>query len=312
MSTLLSTPDRRSTTSHTPRASLSIHVDAPRDGAIPLAQLAEIARHTQDALDRIARALHDRGTARQSPNELTRLSALKAVTTHDGTATLKIEAPNGTEQFPINFAEAGSGVQAVQLFVEAIDAHSRGDEPPARIAGLAQRSLRDFIAAVKNHEHVRVEAKVGGDTTKASFVPNLIVDPAEKLPDTGLTGETVEIVGTLYGVNLEKHTYRIRDELGKTRYVSLREDLDGREMPRTLLGGTVRVTGVPVDRGDGAANHYEAISIELAASPGTSEYYTWNLADALQSVEPIESIADLRIPGLTDDEADEFRHAVND
>ena len=38
----------------------------------------------------------------------------------------------------------------------------------------------------------------------------------------------------------------------------------------------------------------------------------WNLADALKHVKPIDTIDDLRIPGLTDDEADEFWHAVND
>ena len=40
--------------------------------------------------------------------------------------------------------------------------------------------------------------------------------------------------------------------------------------------------------------------------------YGWSLAEALKGMKPIKSIAELRIPGLTEDEADEFWHAVND
>ena len=38
----------------------------------------------------------------------------------------------------------------------------------------------------------------------------------------------------------------------------------------------------------------------------------WSLAEALEHVEQMESITELRMLGLTEDEADEFWHAVND
>ena len=43
-----------------------------------------------------------------------------------------------------------------------------------------------------------------------------------------------------------------------------------------------------------------------------TEYYGWDLAEALEGINPIKSIDELRIPGLSDEEADEFWHAVND
>ena len=47
-------------------------------------------------------------------------------------------------------------------------------------------------------------------------------------------------------------------------------------------------------------------------TPGNEEYYEWDLAVALRSIKPIKSIEELRIPGLSEVEADEFWHAVND
>ena len=47
-------------------------------------------------------------------------------------------------------------------------------------------------------------------------------------------------------------------------------------------------------------------------TPGNTEYNGWSLAEALEGINPIKSIDELRIPGLSDEEADEFWHAVND
>ena len=45
---------------------------------------------------------------------------------------------------------------------------------------------------------------------------------------------------------------------------------------------------------------------------GNTEYNGWSLDEALEGINPIKSIDELRIPGLSDEEADEFWHAVND
>ena len=49
-----------------------------------------------------------------------------------------------------------------------------------------------------------------------------------------------------------------------------------------------------------------------AGHRGNTEYYGWSLDETLEGLEPIKSIDELRIPGLSDEEADEFWHAVND
>ena len=49
-----------------------------------------------------------------------------------------------------------------------------------------------------------------------------------------------------------------------------------------------------------------------AGTPGNTEYNGWDLAEALEGIKPIKSIDELRIPGLSEVEADEFWHAVND
>lgn len=55
-----------------------------------------------------------------------------------------------------------------------------------------------------------------------------------------------------------------------------------------------------------------AVGIEQVKAPETLDYYTWNFEKALAGVEPIKSIHDLAIPGIDEDEADAFWHAVND
>ena len=46
-------------------------------------------------------------------------------------------------------------------------------------------------------------------------------------------------------------------------------------------------------------------------TPGNDAYYGLSLAEALEGIKRFGSIDELRIPGLSDDEADEFWHAVN-
>jgi hypothetical protein len=285
---------------------------AEREGAIPLAELAAIAKSVQDTVDRIARSLNDRSGRGRPPKFLAKVSALEAVGIEPGSAVLEIEAPHDMEELAMDFGEADAGVQAIELFVESIDALSRGDTPPPNVGAPAARSLRDFFKALENHDQVRVESAIAGTTTSAIFEPPLMLQPEEEQTDTPAIADTVEIIGRLYEVNLHTHTYRIRDDLGKTRFMTVGRDLDDRALARTLLGEVVRVTVVPEGIEGSEPDHFVAISIGRVDRPQTSDYYTWDLEKALESIEPLRSIEDLRIPGLDADEADAFWHAVND
>ncbi len=311
MSSLSNTPTRRLSISRAPRAELTISMDAEREGAIPLAEFADIARSVEQTIDRIVRALNDRSGRGRPPAFLKKLSALEAVRIEPGSAVLVIEAPNEMENFPIDFEEADAGVQAIELFVNSLDALGRGEDPPTEIGEPARESLRSFAKAVEGHDRVRIESKVGDTTTTASFAPRLLLVPVEEsilaLDDEAST----EIVGVLYGVNLHTRTYRIEDQLAKTHLLRLAEDLDDRAMG-SLLGETVRVRVVPADTEGKGADQLFAVAIERVEPPRTSDYYTWDLEKALEGIEPLRSIEDLAIPGLDGDEADAFWHAVND
>ncbi len=286
-------------------------MDAERDGAIPLSELAGIARSVQQIIDQITRALNDRSGQGRPPDFLKKLSALEAVGIEPGSAVLVIEAPHDMENFPIDFGQADAGVQAIELFVQSIDALGRGVEPPAEIGEPATKFLQSFANAVGGHDRVWIESEVGDTTTAASFVPRLLGAAVEEPILAQGTEATLEIVGMLYGVNLHTRTYRIEDGLAKTHLFRLADDLDDRAIG-SLLGETVHVRAVPADVEDKGSDQLTAVAIERVQPLGTSDYYTWDLEKALEGKKPLRSIKDLAIPGLDEDEADAFWHAVND
>ena len=46
--------------------------------------------------------------------------------------------------------------------------------------------------------------------------------------------------------------------------------------------------------------------------PDNAEYYGWSRAEAIRDVERMEAINELRMLGLSKDEADEFWHSIYD
>ena len=282
-----------------------------RDGAIPLIELAAIAKSVQETVDRIARSLHGRSGPGRPPPHLAKLSTLEAVGIESEGTVLCIEAPCDLEGLPIDLDEPDAGVQAILLFVHSVDALSRVEDLPPEIERPASRSLRAFVRSVEDHDEVLVEVTAGDETATAQLVPRLVTDSDADSEATSDPSGPTTIVGKLYEVNLHTHTYRIRDELGVTRFLRVGGNLDDRQLARTLLGEIVQVVAVPADGGEGP-DQLVATSIQRVDPPKTGDYYTWDLATALEGIEPIDSIEDLRIPGLDDDECDSFWHAVND
>ena len=129
-------------------------MDAERDGAIPLAELADIVRSLQQTIDQIARAVDDRSGRGRPPWILKKLSTLKAIRFDSGRAALVIEAPHDVENLHIDFREADACVQALQLFVDSLDALSRGEDPPVEIGEPASKSLRFFVNVLGGYDRV--------------------------------------------------------------------------------------------------------------------------------------------------------------
>jgi len=282
-------------------------MDAERDGAIPLAELAKIAQHVQDAVDRLARGLSGKDGPGRPPEELRRLSKLEAVGIEAGSAVLQIEAPHDMEEFPLDFAQPDAGVQAVGVFVASLAALSEGEDPPESVSGSAQRAIHSFLRAVEHHESVTVTSDADGVTARAHFVPRLVKTPGHLEP-VEEPGSTVQVVGRLYSVNLDKHSYRVRDEFGRSQHFTLDDDLDQRQIARSLLGETVMVTAKSL--ADRAGEPMQATAVSRVESPPSAEYRSWDALAAMEAAEPVESIDDLAIPDLDDAEIDAFWRAV--
>lgn len=311
MSSLSHTSRRRRNVSQAPRAKLTISLDAERDGAIPLAELAGIASSVQETVNQIVRSLNSRSGAGRSTDLLKSLSFLEAVGIEKGSAILTIEAPHDMEQFSIEYDANDSGVQAVELFVESLAALGEGHAPPGKIGKPATKSLGHFVRSVRSHKRVRVESTVAGTVKTSEFVPDLVAAPPRVLVEPPTSEDAVELVGTLYGADVRRHQYRIEDDQGHTRYLSVPADVDDVTIVRTLLGEPVRVRAVsdPVEAGP---DHFVAKSIVGAKPRYMDEYYSWDLETALAGVEPIKSLDDLAIPGLDGEEFEAFWAAVNE
>ena len=311
MSSLSHTSRRRRNVSRVPRAKLTIRMDAERDGAIPLVELANIARSLQLTIDQITRALNDRTGQGRPPGFLKRLSALEAVGIEPGSAVLEIEAPHDMEQFAIDFEREDAGVQAMQLFVVSIDALSRGDDPPAEIGQPATKSIQAFARAVGGHDRVWLRTEVGAAETVASFDPRMLSVEIEESDPIRDVESSREFVGVLYGVNLHTRIYRVEDGLAKTHIFKLSDELDD-PATASLLGKVVLVRAVATDLDDKDSDKLVAVGIERVDAPETSDYYTWDFEKALAGVEPIKSLSDLAIEGLDGEEFDAFWEAVNE
>ncbi len=286
---------------------MTIRMDAERDGAIPLTELAKIAQHVQEAVDRIARGLSGKDGSGRPPDELRKLSKLEAVGIEAGSAVLQIEAPHDMEEFPLDFGQPDAGVQAVGVFVASLAALSEGEDPPESVSESAQKAIRSFLRAVDNHESVTVTSEANSATERAHLVPRLVKAPVHPEP-TEEPESTVQIVGRLYSVNLDKHSYRVRDEFGRSQHFTLDDDLDQRQIARALLGETVNVTATWI--ADEAGEPMQATAVSRVEPPSSAEYRSWDALAAIEAAEALRSIEDLAIPDLDEAEVDAFLRAV--
>ena len=282
-------------------------MDAERDGAIPLTELANIARYVQESVDQIARSLSGWTGSGRPPEYLRQLSRLEAVAIATGSAVLQIEAPHDMEAFPLDLDQTDAGVQAVKVFVESLAALSDGRELPNSASGRAEKPIRSFLSALEDHGSVTVTSEADGTELATTFVPRLI-DAHLTDEATPESGSIVEVVGRLYSVNLDKHSYRVRDELGRSQHFTLSDDLDQQRIARALLGETVRVTATTSR--DEPRDPMQASAVARIESPPSTGYRTWDAASAIADVDPIRSIDDLAIPNLDEAEIDAFCRAV--
>ena len=290
MSSLTATPRRSFRISQAPRATLTIQLENGADGALSADELAAIQRSVMRGVERIARALNDRAGRGRSPAFLKDLSVLVPLGIDVERSIVSFEAPHDTEQFPIDFGKGDAGVQAIELFVHSIGALLDGKDLSASIGDPGSRSLHRFVRSVDAHQRVTVVASVGETETMIEF------DPAEMpkgSPRHALT--SLSFVGRLYGANLGTRTFRFKDELGRSRLVTVGEDLDEVALARELLGD---IAYVDAEARGGDSSRFVASAI-LAVDPLTaSQYESWDAGSTLTGHETKDIFEELQIPGL--------------
>jgi hypothetical protein len=108
------------------------------------------------------------------------------------------------------------------------------------------------------------------------------------------------------------HSFRFKDELGRTRFLTISGDLDEVALGRTLLGEIMYV-GAETAAGDrGISEHFVATRIELADQSRVAEFQSWAIGTALAGVESSQSTEELRIPGLDVDGHDDDKRVAAD
>jgi hypothetical protein len=265
-------------------------VDIGPDGVLSEEELADIQRSVMRGVERIARALNDRAGGGRSPAFLKDLSVLEPLGIDVDRSLVSFEAPHDTEQFPIDFGKGDAGVQATELFVHSIGALLDGKDLSETIGDPASRSLHRFVRSVDAHPRVQVVASVGETETSIEF------DPAEVPkgePRHSLT--SLSFVGRLYGANLGTRTFRFKDELGRSRLVTVGQDLDEVALARELLGD---IAYVDANTANGDSSRFIASAIRRVDPRTASRYDAWDTGSTLTGHERKDIIEELQIPGL--------------
>jgi len=265
-------------------------MDIGADGAHSEEELAAIQRSVMRGVERIARALNDRAGGGRSPAFLKDLSVLVPLGSDVDRSMVSFEAPHDMEQFPIDFGKGDAGVQATEMFVHSIGALLDGKDLTETVGDPASRSLHRFVRSVDAHHRVQVVASVGETETTIEF------DPAEVPRGENRHSLTrLSFVGRLYGVNLATRTFRFKDELGRSRLVTVGEGLDEVALARELFGD---IAHVDANTNDGDSSQFIARAIRRVDPATASRYDAWVSGTALTGSERDDHIEVLQIPGL--------------
>jgi hypothetical protein len=276
--------------SQAPRATLTIQMDIGADGALSSEELTAVQRSVMRGVERIARALNDRAGGGRSPAFLKDLSVLVPLEIDVDRSMVTFEAPHDTEQFPIDFGKGDAGVQATELFVHSIGALLDGRDLSETIGDPASRSVRRFVRSVDAHDRVLVAASVGETETAIEFDPAEVPRGESRHALTSLS-----FVGRLYAANLGTRTFRFKDELGRSRLVTVAPELDEVAIARDLLGDIAYVDAGATNED---SSQFVASSIRRVDPLTASRYDEWDSGSTLTGDETKDIVEELQIPGL--------------
>lgn len=285
-----------------------------REGTISLSRLASIADTTQKAVTKLARSLTDRAGPGRSPLALEQTTQLVLVAIGPGSTVLQLERETAQTTLQLPGVDLDLGLQAIETFLQGVAAAAGEGALPAAFSAPAVESTRLWFEALSDYDEVRLDAQgVPGGSIRfrpaAAAQSPALIGPAAA-PGAGM-GTDRAVEGVLYAVNLHTLVFRIEDDLGRSIPCHLSADVD---TPGRFLGLRVRAAGPATLDDSGRIENLEIKSLDLASdAPGLERerfFGSRTAADLVAEAAPLESMADLAIDGLTQEEAESFTQAV--
>jgi hypothetical protein len=292
------------------RARIELRLTGGADGAIPLEDLAEVAKHAQELVRKLARAIVDKSGPGRPPAFLDQMTNLVAVGIHQGSAVLEIEAPSSTTEFELP-EEIGfdAGIQAIEMVATAITSIGLQQPLPKEFTQSSRHELRELLTATSSYDRIYWTVSHHDRKFTASIDPSAstvlsLHDPARHLQESG----TVE--GELYALNAKTGTYTVEDLSGYAIRCHIEPGSFLASELDHLVRRAVRISGKIARDRTGRITDVDVEAIDGSFPQADKEFWEFDLDAALSDTPPISSIDDLALSELTSDEAWAFRQAL--
>jgi hypothetical protein len=286
------------------------------DGEIPLANLAAVAERAQQLATRLARAEEGRGGPGRSPNRLAEGVRLMFLGIEPGSTQLLIAGPPRDPQLDLGTLAEEAIERTLGRLIDGLEAAASGADLPDGYDDLSRRGLAEWLDALAQAApELEAEGRVGARQPKTvRMQPSAASERLRQAPKPPEALAAIAVEGVLYAVDLRNGRYRIEDDMGSR--LDLVASLFTAEHIRPLLGQRVAASGLPEYDDAGRIKEIQATRIAPAVDiPGLDPSRFWRnveLDELLADTEPLRSIDDLAIPGLTEDEGDAFLRAISE
>lgn len=293
-----------------------IGADYP-DGEIPLDRLARIAETTQLLAHRLARAEEGRGGPGRSPKPMAEGVRLMLTGIEAGSTKLRFAGPPRDASFDLGSLTDAVIERTFASLVDGVDAAASGQALPDSYDDLSRRGLADLLDSLAQAApEVEVEGRVGAREPKVVRLRPSEVSASLKsisAPEPAAPA-AITVEGILYSVNLHTGRYRIQDDMGWG--IDLVTSLFTSEHIAPLLDQRVSAAGTPIYDDAGQIKEIDATTISPAQPieglDPSAFWHNMELDELLAGVKPIESLDDLRIPGLTEEEGEAFLRVLRE
>ena len=295
-----------------PRAVVRIRLVGGKEGHIPLADLAALASGVQEAMLKIARFLDDRAGPGRTPDVLKATASLEAVGIEAGSAVLVVEAPGVAEQqLPFEGLDDDLGLEALFALEAVFEAVATGDPIPENVDPASEQTVRKMFDEMAVYDQVEWTRRVSDETRTVLIRPREVEQPMSG--EQAESEEESSLVGRLYQLNLDSHSYGIEDDLGRKIRCDFPDDRLHLAKIRELVGRRVAIEGVAVRGPSGRIDRFVASGIAPADSPANAaDFFGYDFAAALRSETPIFDVRELVIPDLTQRESEDFWRAISE